>query len=438
MKLNRRNGLKAGVAAGTAFSFIPGRVLGANEQVNLAVVGSGGIFKWTLMDIERVANVNLVAFSDVDQSERVTETIKNYADKPLYVDFREMLDKHPEIDAVIVSTPDHTHHYIGAYCMKAGKHVYVQKPLAHNIAECRDFMRLEKETGVVCQMGNQGHSGVGIKIMEQWINARSLGEITELHAWCRQVRSVGDKRPAADPIPETLDWDKWLGPAAKVDYSRWYQPGHWRNWFEFGTGTMGDWFCHNADAPYTLLGLDCPKSVEVAASSGKKKLSFPEHSQVTFVFDHPTTGKELKMHWYSGKQFGPPIPKGMEEDARFKEAWGGSMFVGSKATVLTGPYCRSPRIIPEELHREMAKDLPRYKEKRSGHVQNWINAIRGGEKANSHFDYAGRLTETMHWGNIALHLGRDLRIDPKTRRIIGDREASRMMSWPAPREGWTV
>ncbi|QBG46754.1 Gfo/Idh/MocA family oxidoreductase [Verrucomicrobia bacterium S94] len=134
------------------------------------------------MGLERDPHVNIVAFADVDQSDRVKEMIKNYADKPLYVDFRVMLDKHPEIDAVVVSTPDHTHHYIAATCMKAGKHVYVQKPLAHNIAEVCDFMRLEKETGVVCQMGNQGHSGIGIKILERWVGAGCLGEIREVHS----------------------------------------------------------------------------------------------------------------------------------------------------------------------------------------------------------------------------------------------------------------
>lgn len=297
-------------------------------------------------------------------------------------------------------------------------------------------MRLEKETGLVCQMGNQGHSGIGIKMLEQWINAGSLGEIQEVHAWCKQVKSVADKRPVPEPVPETLDWDRWLGPAAKVEYSQWYQPGQWRNWFDFGTGTLGDWFCHNADAPYSILGLDCPTSVEVVESSGKNKMSFPAHSKLTFTF--PMKGTELKFHWYSGTKFGPPIPEGMEEDSRFKDPWGGTMIVGSKATALTQSHARPPRIIPEELHQEMARELPRYKEKRSGHFQNWIRAIRGEEQVNSDFSYAGRLTETMHWGNIALHVDRNLKIDPKTRSIIGDDEASRMMNWPAPRNGWEV
>jgi len=438
MKTNRRIFLKSGLAAGAALQFLPQRVFGANERVTIAVVGAGGVAKWNIQAARQDPNVEIAAFCDVNDNERLKAATKDFPDTPIYVDFRVMLDKHPEIDAVLVSTPDHTHHYIGAYFMKAGKHVYVQKPLAHNIAEVRDLMRLERETGVVCQMGNQGHSGQGIVILEEWINGGHLGEIEEVHAWCRQVRSVADKRPAPDPVPETLDWDKWLGPAQRVDYSQWYLPGHWRCWFEFGTGTLGDWFCHNADAPYTILGLDCPTSVEVAESTGRKKLSFPDHSKVTFTFPMKGADRELKLHWYSGTKFGPPIPEGMETDGRFEDAWGGTMIVGSKATALTQSHARPPRIIPETSHREMAKGLPRSKGKRSSHLSNWILAIKGEEKVRSDFAYAGCLTETMHWGNIALHLGRNLKIDPVNRAIVGDEEATRLMSWPPPRDGWKI
>jgi len=436
VKLTRKQ-FAEGATIGAGLMVLPNRVFGANERINIAFVGAGGKGWHAIQSLAANDKVNYVAFADVDEV-RVQQARAAYPDVPLYTDFREMLDRHPEIDGVIISTPDHTHHHIARYCMKAGKHVYMEKPLAHNVAEVRDLIALEKKTGLACQMGNQGHSGGGILILDEWIKAGVLGDIREVHAWCVPNWSFPDmQRPAAQPVPDTLDWDKWLGPAAAVPYNAKYCPAKWRGWFDFGGGSLGDWFCHNADAPYTALGLDCPASVEIE-SSGPRPLSFPESAKLTFTFPKSNQGGSVKLHWYQGPEFKPPRPEGLEAERTMGNTGGGTLIVGSKATAMTASHASPPRIVPESLHREMAPMLPRPKVRRSSHWDNWLLAIRGEETCRSDFAYGGRLTETMLLGNMALHLNRDLNIDPKKRAVRGDKEAVRLMSHPAPREAWRV
>jgi len=437
MKLSRRAWLKTGTATGAGLLFLPARVFGANARINLAFAGVGGRGAGAVQSMRQRQDVNLVAFADVDQ-ERAASSYKENPAVPRYRDFRVMLSRHrDEIDAVAISTPDHTHHCIAAACMQAGKHVFVEKPLAHNIAEVRDLMRLEREQGLACQMGNQGHSGGGIVLLDGWIKGGVLGEIKEVHAWVNSSRSTADARPPAEPVPAALDWDNWLGPAGEVPFSSKYVRASWRDWFEFGTGSLGDWFCHNADAPYYALGLDCPRLVEVEGT-GPSKLSFPESAKVTFTFDRPDGSGDIKIYWYQGRTFKPPRPAELEQEREMSNSAGGTLIVGSKASALTGSHAGTPQIIPLTKHRAMQAALPQPDLKRSGHWDNWLNAIRGTEKTRSSFDYSGRLTEAMQYGNIAMHLNRTIKIDPEKRAITGDAEASRMIAWPPPREGWRV
>ena len=436
MENSRRTVLQAGAVASAGLGLLPGNVLGVNGRLNIAFIGAGGKGWHAIRCLTGNAKANFVAFADVDEA-RVGAARAAHPAVPFYADFRTMLDKHREIDGVIISTPDHTHHYIARYCMKAGKHVYLEKPLAHNIAEVRDLMALEKKTGLACQMGNQGHSSGGILLLDEWIKAGVLGEVREIHAWCGPNWTRPDQRPPAEPVPETLDWDKWLGPAAEVPYSSQYLPAKWRSWYEFGCGSLGDWFCHNADAPYYALGLDCPSLVEIE-STGPKELSFPESAKVTFSFPAVNGRGELQMNWYQGPAFKPPRPAELEEGRELGNKGGGTIIVGSKATVMMPSHAGTPQFLPYAKHREMAPKLPRPNLKRSSHWNNWLLAIRGEEQSRSSFAYGGRLTETMHFANIALHLNRSLKIDSKRRAIIGDDEATALMSWPAPRDEWRV
>jgi len=436
MMLNRRE-FMAGAAASAGVMILPSRVFGANERVNLVFVGAGGKGRHAIRSLEHNEMVNMVGFADVDDA-RAAEAYKTHPDVPHFKDFRVMLDKlGKQVDGVVVSTPDHTHHYIAACCMKAGKHVYVEKPLAHNVAEVRELMALEKKTGLACQMGNQGHCGGGLTMLDAWVRSGFLGTVNDVHAWCNAKWSFPDVRPEAQPVPETLDWDKWLGPAAPVPYSRRYCPGSWRGWFEFGNGALGDWFCHNADAPYTALDLDCPRLVEVE-STGPKELSFPESAKLTFTFPATAERGEVRLNWYQGKDFPAPRPAELEEGRQMGNSGGGTLIVGSKASALTGSHAGTPRIVPKTKMREMAAGRPKPDLRRSNCWNNWLLSIKGEETCRSNFAYAGRLTETMQFGNIALHVNRNLKIDPETRMVTGDEEAARMISHPAPREAWRI
>lgn len=433
--ITRRTFLTRSALAAAAVQILPHTAFGANERLNIAFVGAGGKGWHAIQSLQHNDLVNLVAFADVDER-HVVQARKAHPAVPFYRDFRVMLDRHgKQIDGVIISTPDHTHHFCAKTCLLAGKPVYLEKPLTHSIAEARDLMALERKTKLACQMGNQGHSGGGIPTLAAWVKAGVLGEVKEAHAWQNTVWSEPDIRPASEPLPKELDWDQWLGPAAEVPYSSKYMPARWRGWFEFGSGTLGDWFCHNADAPYDVWQLDCPRRVEIE-SSGPNKLSFPATVKVTFTFPANRARGEFKLYWYHGKNH--TLPLRHEIEAEDPPPQGGTLICGSKATALMGTHAGRPSIIPEAKLLELGKSLPEVDIKRSTHWNNWLLAIKGQETCRSNFAYGGRLTEAMLFGNIALHVNRSLTIDPVQRLIIGDAEAIALMAGPKPRQGWTV
>ena len=435
MITTRRRFLATSAGAFAGFQILPSSAVGANERVNVAFIGAGGKGMHAIRSLAENKMVNFTAFADVDER-RTAEARKTHPDIPFHKDFRVMLEKQAkDIDAVIISTPDHTHHYIAKWSMKAGKHVYVEKPLTHSIAEARALMALEKQTGLACQMGNQGHSGSGIVLLEEWNKAGLLGEVTEAHAWSGAVWSNPDARPPEESVPAGLDWSQWLGPAAMTPYSSKYLPAQWRGWFEFGCGTLGDWACHNMDAPYAVWALDCPSKVEIECS-GPSRLSFPKTARIVFTFPATAGRGEFKLHWYHGPGNALPRPPELEAEKTLPD--GGTLIRGTKATVLMNTHASSPRVIPELKMRELAGSLPKVNLKRSQHYDNWLLAIKGQETCRSNFAYGGRLTETMHFGNIALHLNRNLTIDPAARTIVGDAEATALMAGPPPREGWSV
>ncbi len=436
--INRRNFLTKTAVAFAGIQILPRSVFGvasANDRLNIAFIGAGGKGWHAIQSLQPNELVNFVAFADVDER-RATQARQTNPSVPFYRDFRVMLDRHGKaIDGVIISTPDHTHHYCAKHCLQAGKPVYLEKPLTHSIAETRDLMALEKRTGLACQMGNQGHSGGGILLLEAWMKAGILGDVTEAHAWQNTVWTNPDALPAAEPVPDELDWEQWVGPAAMRPYSSKYLPAKWRGWFDFGCGTLGDWFCHNADAPYAVWQLDCPSRIEIE-STGPKKTSFPASAKITFTFPTSVAGGEFKIHWYHGKEI--TLPRPPELDAESPVPAGGTLLRGSKTTVLMGTHAGTPRVIPEIKMQELATTVPKVNTKRSSHWNNWLLAIKGEETCRSNFAYAGRLTETMHFANIALHLNRNLTIDPKTRTIVGDAEATALMASPTPRNDWAI
>lgn len=415
-----------------------------SDKLNIAFIGAGGKGMHALNLLVNHPKLNVVALADVDDK-NAEGAYKLLPTIPHFRDFRKMLDDlNKRIDAVIISTPDHTHHYIAKWCMKMGKHVYLEKPLAHNIREVRDLMNLEKETGLVCQMGNQGHSGPGIKQLNEWIQKGYLGEVAEVHAWTNVGwNNANATRPEAQQVPDSLDWDLWLNAAAEVPHNKAYYPGAWRGWNEFGSGALGDWACHNMDAPYFALGLDCPEKVELE-STGPSLLSFPESVKLCYTFKSKKYVNQVKFNWYQGPKYKAPRPAQLEEGRAMGNEGGGTLIVGSKATVMMNSHATSPCFIPQSKQMEMTDlikvkidpDAP--KTYWNGHYDNWINSCLGLEKPNSDFAYGGRLTETMLFGNIAIKTNKSLTIDPVTRKILNDPETSELIENPMPRKGWEV
>ncbi len=273
MKTNRRQFLRTAALVSTAVSSVPRHVLGGpgqkapSEKLNIAGIGVGGMGRSNLKKCEAE---NIVALCDVDQG-YAAKTFKDYPKAKVYRDFRDMLELQREIDAVIVATPDHSHAVIAMAAIRAGKHVYVQKPMTHSVYEARVLTQAAREHKVATQMGNQGHSGDGTRLVKEWIEAGTIGAVRDIHVWTNRPvwsQSVEVERPKETPaVPEGLDWDRWIGPAPYRPYHPAYIPGTWRAWWDFGTGALGDLGCHLLDAPFWAMDLRYPTSVECCIST---------------------------------------------------------------------------------------------------------------------------------------------------------------------------
>jgi len=402
-----------------AFSIVPRHVLGGqgytppSDKLNIAVVGVGGKGRsdmWTVAKTE-----NIVALCDVDDR-KLAETIKKTKEEegkedlvgvlekaPKYKDFREMLDKQKDIDAVTVSTPDHTHAVAAAYAMRRGKHVFVQKPLTYSVKEARILREIAKDTGVITQMGNQGHSQEGIRLIEEWLNDGAIGEVNKVDCWTnRPVWDTGMDRPEAIPsVPRDVDWNLWLGPAEFRPYHPDYMPWSWRAWCDFGTGALGDMGAHIFDIPYHTLKLEYPTTIQ-ASSTKFNNESWPVSEVIHYEFPERGNLPPVKFAWYDGGVM-PPRPEELEPDRMMGNEDGGIMFYGTKGKIMAGCYGSSPRIIPEtkmKEYKQPEKTIPRS----PGIHEEWVEAIKNNVQATSNFEYASKLVETMMLGNIAVRM----------------------------------
>jgi len=417
--LSRREFVGA-AAAVAAFTFVPKRVLGgagqssANNKLNIAGIGVGGRGAG---DIKEVSSENIVALCDADLK-RAAGTIKEHPDARLYRDFREMLEKERKnIDAVVIGAPDHIHAPAAIMAMKLGKHVYVEKPMAHSIYEARRMTQVAKETGVVTQMGNQGHGGEGLRLYWEFIHDGAIGKVSEVHVWTDRAGTPerpwwpqGVDRPKdSAPVPEGLDWDLWLGPARWRPYAKFpdgrggeatYCPANWRGWWDFGCGAIGDMAVHNADPAFFALDLGAPTAVQ-AETSPVNDETLPVWNIITFEFPAKGDRPAVKMIWYDGAKL-PPTPPELEGR---KLGDNGILFVGDKGKLLGPSHAGPPRLIPESRQKEYGrppKTLPRS----PGHHKEWIEACKAGkpEDAKSGFWYAGPFVEALLVGNLAVRL----------------------------------
>jgi len=463
---NSRRRFIAGGAAAAAATIVPRHVLGGpgfvapSDKVNVALIGAGGQGLQNARALFQEPDCQVIALADPAEDWDLSmfyyggragrgparaEIEAHYAATTpnhrcaLYEDFRVMLEKEKAIDAVLIATPDHLHAYVAILAMKAGKHVYCEKPLTHNVSEARLVAKVAAETGVATQMGNQGRSGEGHRQTAEWIWDGAIGAVREVHAWSG---TAGELRPTQRPegtpeVPAGLNWDLWLGPRAHRPYHPAYAPGRWRGFWAFGGGVLPDMAVHNLDPAFNALELDTPETVEATATVVDPEIC-GRGVLVTWRFAARGTRGPLSVHWYDGG-LRPPTPPGIDpEDPRQRlgEEHNGILFVGERGLITCAGWSGMPRLLPLERRREYvhpAKTLPRV----AGHHADWLQACKGGRPASSHFGYGARLTEMILLGNVALRTRKLLRWDGPGMRATNAPEADRYLRGEY-RPGWEL
>ncbi len=422
---SRRSFIKKTSIAAAGISIIPRSVLGRgfvapSDQLNIAVIGGGGKGYSDMVNVWNNGSTNIAAICDVDWS-RAAKGFEKFPKAKKFKDFRKLLDTMKDIDAVTVSTPDHTHAVIAHSAMQLGKHVYVQKPLTHNIQEARILTEAASRNKIVTQMGNQGASSDGVKTMIKWFDEGIIGNVSQVHVWTnRPVWPQGIPTPTEKPaMLDGLDWDNWVGPAQWVDYHPLYHPFKWRGWWNFGTGALGDMGCHLMDPPYRVLGLGYPTEVESSVGAIFSKdwtpdylpESCPPSSRTQLKF--PASEKnpvEVKLNWTDGglRPFHPELipaddPIGDNNSAN------GVIMIGEKGIMTCGTYARNPKIylnsgeVIKSTENATLNPLPE-----NGHQAHWVAACKEGYGSSKHkeltssFDFAGPLTESILMGNLAI------------------------------------
>ena len=445
-QMSRRDFVGAAAAA-AAFTVVPRHVLGGagqtapSEKLNIAGIGVGGRGSSNLRALE---GENIVALCDVDWT-RARGTFRRYPDAKKYHDFREMLEKEDKnIDAVVVATPDHLHAAASMAAIKRGKHVYCEKPLTHSVYEARTLAEAARKAGVATQMGNGGQASEATRLMAEYIWDGAIGQVHDVHVWTdRPLRGINDVywpqgvgRPKETPeVPNSVDWDLWLGPAPERPYHPAYLPFKWRGWWDFGTGALGDIGCHSLDPVFRALKLGHPTSVEACCTLVNAE-TYPVASRVTYEF--PARGEfgPVRVHWYDGGMK-PPRPLELEDG----RAWdtNGVLFEGDKGKML------GTRLIPESRQKEYGKP-PQVIARSPGHYKEWTDACRGGgTPPGSNFpDHAGLLAQVVLLGNVALRPAIKERLtrvkllwDGANMKITNLPEANQYLHREY-REGWTL
>ena len=508
-ELTRRDFIAKAAVVGAGVTIVPRHVLGRgmtppSDLLNIANVGVGGMGRSNLTNL---VSQNIVALCDVDweyadkgfgridaEITRTQNRIENPVPGPngtpaptaidiermkahvealvrlkndvvptakRYTDYREMLEKQKDIDAVVIATPDHMHATIALAAMDIGKHVYVQKPLTWSVAEARQLSRRAKETKLATQMGNQGRSLNDTRTAVEYLQSGAIGTVREVHVWTD--RPVGfwpqgvprpqaakdpvdtlawnpagvDERLAAAmagsyPVPPTLAWDLFLGVGPSVPYHPIYHPFNWRGWVDWGVGAIGDMGAHLLDVSMTALNLGLPTSIETV-STPFNGASYPKATMTFYEFPARGAMPPVKLTWYDGGLM-PEKPSELGEEQLTKE--GGAIFIGSKGKLMHDTYGLRPRLLPASLQKTVGKPaekLPRIEKEE--HEMNWVNAAKGKTKASSPFEYASVLTEVMLLGIVALRAGKKIIYDGKTMNVTNVAEANQYLS-RVNRTGW--
>jgi predicted dehydrogenase len=439
---------KAAAQPNTA-KVVPGKE-SPNEKLNVAAIGAGGK---GLTDIMNCRTENIVALCDVDWK-RCEEAFVRLPNAKRYRDYRNMLEEMKEIDAVTISTPDHIHAPAAYMAMKLGKHVYVQKPLTHTVAEARLLTVTAREMKVATQMGNQGHSMNGCREVCEMIWSGAIGTVKEVHVWTHRPvwknQGVTQPMPPMTP-PEEMDWDRWLGPAMWRPYNRAYAPHDWRAWKAFGNGALGDMACHIMDPVYMALKLyeADEYTVEVVWEKGRNDETFPIATTIKYSFPARGNMGPVDVYWYDGhwpdEATGQEIYNRPKRPADIPESCklgddnkNGSLFVGTDGYLTAGEYGGDPRLVPDERMKDYKKPDPTVPRiPGENHYLNWLAACKGGEPACSNFDYSGPFTEMVLFGNLAIHTGQKLHWDNR-RGIVTNVSNPLQLISKEYRQGWEL
>lgn len=406
-----------------------------NEKLNIAAIGAGGK---GYTDIHGCNTENIVAFADPDDK-RAARSYNEFPKAAKYKDFRQMLDKEAQnIDAVLVSCPDHVHGSAAMWAMARGKHVYCQKPLTHTVWEARELTAGAARYRVATQMGNQGYSNEGARQACEILWNGDIGDVTEVHAWTDRpgkywVQGPDVTTPEA-AVPDTLDWTAWLAGSPMRPYSPAYVPQKWRGFPEYGCGAIGDMACHILGTPNMALRLAAPVSVECVMQEGKNKLTYPSKSVLRYDFPARGSMPPVKIFWHDGLK--EPFT---HESVPAGEKLGdpdnnGSLFIGTKGLMTTGCYGEHTRLLPASKMKEY-KLPPELLTRSPGHYRDWIRACKGGEHSCSNFNVAGPFVQWMLLGTIAMKYEGKLDWDARNMRITNNRDANKWLR-PTFHKGW--
>jgi predicted dehydrogenase len=410
------------------------------DKVRLAIVGIGNR-GWSLIRaFDDTGLVEWVAAAEVDpDGEHCVEPRAHLGNIPIYRDFREMLvQEDKNIDAVVVATPDFSHFPVTLACMHAGKHVFVEKPLAHTFAEVEALIEAERTTGVVTQMGNQGHSGANYFQFKAWREAGVIKDVTRIDAHMNSPRRWHgwdvNSFDTGGMIPPGMDWDLWHVGRPVHDFSERLHPGNWRSWYAYGSGAFGDWAPHILDTCHRFLDLGLPSKIEAVKRDGPSDFIFPQASTIKFSF--PTRGEHppCDITWYDGVDNLPPVPAEESPDAKLQR---NGKFIYSDETVFRGgTHSATLRVIPPERMRELGPTLPKFPQKNSDHFANFCLACLGKEEARSPFSVSGPLSQVFILGIIAQRLGGSLEFDRATKSFPKHPIANELLTAPPLRPGW--
>ena len=461
---SRRSFLKTSAVAAAGFMIVPLFVLGGkgfiapSDRLLIAGVGAGGKGESDIQNFYKSGKAEIAFLCDVDDR-RAATSVKRFPKAKYYKDWREMYDKESKnFDAVSVSTPDHNHAIIAYHAMQLGKHVYVQKPLTHDIFEARLLTDAAKKYKVVTQMGNQGASNDGTRQLAEWYDADIIGDVHTVYCWTdRPVWPQGIAWPKIkSDIPKELDWNLWLGTAPFKDYVSNLVPFNWRGWWDYGTGALGDMGCHLMEAPFRVLGLKYAKDVQASVGSvyvgefakGRFPESCPPSSHITLTF--PKTDKtkgDITIHWMDGG-IQPERPEELGANEPFGDDGNGSLFIGTKGKMIAGTYSSNPLLLPTSRTKEVNvnKTIARVPGGADGHYKQWVEgclAGYGNTQLSSSFDVAGPLTEALLMANLAVR-GHELKGGHI--KMLWDNDNMRITNFDAAnqyvkrdyREGWTL